>query len=34
MMNGKKKFWKERHHAVANYPHSAGGAQGPIDIFL
>ena len=30
MMNAKKKFWKERQHAVANYPHCIGGAQGPI----
>lgn len=34
MMNAQKKFWKERQDAVANYPHCAGGAQGPIDKIL
>jgi len=31
MMNAKKKIWKERCRAVANYPHSIGNVQGPID---
>jgi len=34
MMNAKKNFWKERHHAVANYPHYIRKAQGPIAIFF